>query len=312
MSQTLNSWNEIAAHLSRGVRTVQRWHLKLHLPIYKAGNNPRTPVFAYKAELDTWMRTHTERDGTATRNVPKVLQSEPELVPQGSQHPRKSILYVDDHESVLRLRRLVLESRGFAVTTASSGDKAVAMFKANGYAAVVVDYQMPKMNGAALAAEFKRMAPRTPIIMLTAHPEAAEEVTDVVDAFVHKADDANALLSKLEPLVRLRGHSHRQLQRKYVVFANSSRQYLDCSDAVCELLGYSRMELLDMCIDDLSYDPAEVPVLFKKYLRRGMLKGKFILKHRTGRPILITYESHVFSDGCMAAVWQPVQILLPE
>lgn len=312
MSETLNSWNEIAAYLGRGVRTVQRWRLKSHVPVYNVGNNPRSPVFAYKAELDTWVRTYTERDGRATGNVPKVLQSNPKLVPQGSQHPRRSILYVDDDESVLRLRKLVLESRGFAVTTASSADKALAMFKAHRYAAVVVDYQMPKMNGAALSAELKQIAPRIPIIMLTAHPEAAEEARDVVDAFVAKAADANALLSKLEPLVSLRGHSHRQLQKKYVVFANPSRQYLDCSDAVCELLGYARMELLDMSIDDLSYDPEEVPVLFTKYLRRGMLKGKFILKHRTGRPVLIKYESHVFPDGCMAAVWQPLQILLPE
>ena len=64
MSETLNSWNEIATYLSRGVRTVQRWHLKLHLPVYKVGSNPTSPVFAYKAELDTWVRTHTERGGS--------------------------------------------------------------------------------------------------------------------------------------------------------------------------------------------------------------------------------------------------------
>jgi CheY-like chemotaxis protein len=241
-----------------------------------------------------------------------VLRSEPELLRQDSQLPGKNILYVDDDESVLLLRRLMLQSRGFAVDTASSGDKALAMFKANHYAAVIVDYQMPEMNGRAFAAEIKRIAPRTPIIMLTAYADAAEEVKGVVDAFVHKADDATALLSKLEPLIRLRGHSHHQLQKKYVVFANSSRRYLDCSDAVCELLGYARMELLDMSIDDISYDPEEVPALFRKYVQCGKLNGQFILKHKTGKPIIINYESHLFADGCMAAVWQPVQIWLAE
>jgi CheY-like chemotaxis protein len=305
MSETLNSWTEIAAYLNRGVRTVQRWRQKLHLPVYKVGNNPNNPVLAYKTQLDTWMRRYTERDGRGpaprNRNVANVLQS-----------PRKSILYVDDDVSILLLRRTMLESRGFSVTTTSSGDTALAAFKANDYAGVILDYQMPGMNGRVLAAEMKRIAPRTAIVMLTAHADAAEVVKDVVDAFVHKGDDATALLSKLEPLVKLRGHSHRKLQEKYVVFANSSRRYLDCSDAVCDLLGYARMELLDMSIDDVSYDPEEVPVLFRKYLRLGMLNGQFILKHRTGRPIVINYESHRFADGCMAAVWQPVQVWLPE
>ena len=199
MSETLNSWNEIAAYLGRGVRTVQRWRLKSHVPVYNVGNNPRSPVFAYKAELDTWVRTYTERDGRATGNVPKVLQSNPKLVPQGSQHPRRSILYVDDDESVLRLRTLVLESRGFAVTTASSADKALAMFKAHRYAAVVVDYQMPKMNGAALSTELKQIAPRIPIIMLTArtqHVDRIEGLNGGADDYLPKPFEPDELRSE--------------------------------------------------------------------------------------------------------------------
>jgi PAS domain-containing protein len=34
---------------------------------------------------------------------------------------------------------------------------------------------------------------------------------------------------------------------------DSARRYLDCSDAVCQLIGYSRTELLEKKIDDISY-----------------------------------------------------------
>lgn len=53
---TLNSWKEIAVYLGRGVRTAQRWQMELRLPIHRVRQTPRSPVFAYTAELDEWLR----------------------------------------------------------------------------------------------------------------------------------------------------------------------------------------------------------------------------------------------------------------
>ena len=53
---TLNSWKEIAFYLGRGVRTVQRWHVELRLPVHRVRHTPRSPVFAYTTELDEWLR----------------------------------------------------------------------------------------------------------------------------------------------------------------------------------------------------------------------------------------------------------------
>lgn len=52
----LNSWKEIASYLGRGVRTVQRWESELHLPVHRMGQSDRSPVFAFKPELDNWVR----------------------------------------------------------------------------------------------------------------------------------------------------------------------------------------------------------------------------------------------------------------
>ncbi len=52
----LNSWKDIAVYLGRGIRTVQRWHAELRLPIHRVWNSPRSPVFAYTTELDEWLR----------------------------------------------------------------------------------------------------------------------------------------------------------------------------------------------------------------------------------------------------------------
>ena len=57
----LNSWKEIASHLGRGVRTVQRWERELQLPVHRIGTGPRSPVYALTTELNFWIRTSEAR-----------------------------------------------------------------------------------------------------------------------------------------------------------------------------------------------------------------------------------------------------------
>ncbi len=57
----LDSWKEIAAHLGRDVRTVQRWEARDGLPVRRLQHSKAGSVFAYTAELDAW------RDGRDPR-----------------------------------------------------------------------------------------------------------------------------------------------------------------------------------------------------------------------------------------------------
>ena len=50
----LSTWKEIAAYLSRGVRTVQRWELTYRLPVRRHGNDSGS-VFAFADEIDAWL-----------------------------------------------------------------------------------------------------------------------------------------------------------------------------------------------------------------------------------------------------------------
>jgi hypothetical protein len=53
-TQLLTSWKEIAAHLGKGVRTVQRWERELGLPVRRPSRG-RHIVVALAAELDGWI-----------------------------------------------------------------------------------------------------------------------------------------------------------------------------------------------------------------------------------------------------------------
>jgi DNA-binding transcriptional regulator YiaG len=75
--QILNSWKEIAAHMGRGVRTVQRWEQELGLPVRRPRGKSRSAVIALAADLDEWLHrapVGLDRSHTATLPILKALQ----------------------------------------------------------------------------------------------------------------------------------------------------------------------------------------------------------------------------------------------
>jgi hypothetical protein len=61
----LEGWKEMAAHLGRSVRTVQRWERESGLPVHRLAVGDKPQVFAYCAELDRW-RGKREDQGRAS------------------------------------------------------------------------------------------------------------------------------------------------------------------------------------------------------------------------------------------------------
>jgi Tol biopolymer transport system component len=60
--ERLDSWKEIAGYLGRGVRTVVRWEQENGLPIHRVTLEKRSSVYAFRAELDEWLRTGGEKE----------------------------------------------------------------------------------------------------------------------------------------------------------------------------------------------------------------------------------------------------------
>ena len=53
-ARRLDSWKEIAAHLGRGIRTVQRWEREEGLPVHRLAHEKRGSVYARPEELAAW------------------------------------------------------------------------------------------------------------------------------------------------------------------------------------------------------------------------------------------------------------------
>jgi CheY-like chemotaxis protein len=220
----------------------------------------------------------------------------------------KTVLCVADETFLPYIGQQALQSSGFSVLTASSSRDAVTTLVSHPVDAVVLDSALQDSDWANVTTTVKRLRPRIPVVLLGEKPPIVDTGFAMVDVFIRKKESDRSLLpSRLHSLINLRSHSHSELEQDFVVFVDASRHYVDCSDGVCRLLGYSRMELIGMTIEDVSYFPEEVPALFEKFMKRGELNGEYLLRHKTGTPVAILYRSYLFPDGCVAAVWEPTK-----
>lgn len=53
--ERLESWKEIASHLNRTVRTVQRWEKCEGLPVHRHTHLNGTTVYGFKTDIDIWL-----------------------------------------------------------------------------------------------------------------------------------------------------------------------------------------------------------------------------------------------------------------
>jgi len=105
----------------------------------------------------------------------------------------KIVLCIDDSQAILEYEKRLLERSGYFVVTAASARRGLRLATSFNFDAVLVDYQMPEMNGHDLACEIRRLRPDTPVVMVSGG-EIPPETRRLVDAVVSKDEAARELL----------------------------------------------------------------------------------------------------------------------
>lgn len=95
------------------------------------------------------------------------------------------ILVVDDDKDLRGVVREVLKEEGFAISEAEDGISAVKLFRKSPPDAVLLDLNMPYMNGIDAMHELRKIGPDVPIIILTAYGD----IPTAVDAIKHGVYD---------------------------------------------------------------------------------------------------------------------------
>ena len=114
---------------------------------------------------------------------------------------KATILCIDDHWNGLIGRKMLLEQNGYEVLEASGGDEGLKLFLSRNVDAVVVDYQMPGMNGDVVAEKIKRINSHVPIMLLSAYGPLPKSKLRSVDSFLTKSQPPKILLSTLQGLL---------------------------------------------------------------------------------------------------------------
>jgi two-component system chemotaxis response regulator CheY len=114
----------------------------------------------------------------------------------------KRILIVDDAATVRMYHRGILEAGGYAVTEAVNGIEALEKVLAEPFHAVLVDINMPKLDGYGFLRELRAQSlPQPPAIMISTESDDA----DATRAF---ESGANAYLRKPVRPAQLLAHVH--------------------------------------------------------------------------------------------------------
>ena len=114
---------------------------------------------------------------------------------------QKTLLCVDDNQSSLKICKMILEDVGYRVLTSSSAREGLEVFASHAIDAVILDYQMPEMNGELVAAEMRRTKPRVPILMLSGWVSLPESALQRVDEFVAKGDPVEFMLLAVQQVL---------------------------------------------------------------------------------------------------------------
>jgi len=116
--------------------------------------------------------------------------------------PAAHVLVVDDDERQLKLTATILEVYGYPAHTATGASDALSTAEREHVDIAVVDYNMPMMNGCALASHLKATDPQLKVILLSAALCIPTHEMRSIDKFVSKTAGVPELLDAIAYLSR--------------------------------------------------------------------------------------------------------------
>jgi signal transduction histidine kinase/DNA-binding response OmpR family regulator len=144
--------------------------------------------------------------GTKSREKAAAVEATPRVAETSAR--RLNILLVEDNHINQRLALGVLEKRGHTVEVAGNGRLAVESLEQKRFDIVLMDVQMPVMNGLDATAAIRRretaIGAHTPIIAMTAYAMKGDLercLAAGMDAYISKPINASALLQAIDDLL---------------------------------------------------------------------------------------------------------------
>ena len=129
----------------------------------------------------------------------------------------KKALVVEDDPDIVELLVHYLRAEGFAVDALGDGKKALDRLRIEGYDLLVLDLQLPGLDGLSLCAEVRRdkRTRDVPVVMLTARGDEADRIVGLemgADDYVVKPFSPKELVARVRALFRRMGRKDDDLK----------------------------------------------------------------------------------------------------
>lgn len=118
-----------------------------------------------------------------------------------------TVLIIEDEPELVKVLRAYLEKAGFEVLTAYRGDSGLSLWEHKKPDCVILDLNLPGMDGLAVAREMRRKG-QTPLIMLTARVEEADQILGLsmgADDYITKPFSPQVVVAHVQALLRRAG-----------------------------------------------------------------------------------------------------------
>jgi len=126
------------------------------------------------------------------------------------------VLLVDDEQDFVEVLAERLETRGFAVQKAFSGDDAISLITKKDADVVVLDVLMPGRDGVEILREIKQLKPLTEVIMLTGHATVETAIEGMklgAYDYLMKPTETEDLVAKIKKAYKLKSEHEERIRQ---------------------------------------------------------------------------------------------------
>ena len=155
------------------------------------------------------MFSHHQRSKVNTKaTIDRLLYDANYVVPQVSTKPldatnKRTIMVVDDNESLRKFTAMLLEKQGFEVIQTEDGQQAISALDTNDIDLILMDIEMPVMDGVETSRRIRASNKPYASVPIIAHTGDSSPVTlDKIGSsgmsdFIVKPADKNRLFDKI-------------------------------------------------------------------------------------------------------------------
>ncbi len=224
---------------------------------------------------------------------------------------KPGILHVDDDRDFLDIFAISYKN-WFEIVSCETGEDALRLLRENTFDAVLIDYDMPGINGLELLSKIKADTPEMPVFLFTGqgNEEVAREAfllgasdyfTKDLTGIAHREKLAKSINNDIEILKTAR--EKKESEEKYrsyidnapdgVFVADEAGKYLEVNNAAVSITGYSKEELLNLSVPDLTHPLYKDKAAghFRSLVEEGKATGDFLFVRKDGSQYWMTVDA---------------------